>query len=381
VAGCFERLEWPASWQAGDFEDGYQFALLLQEQLMVNISCLGEIVDALRALQSAQCCDFGALAESTGLPVVPQEPDDYEYREDSPPDGAPSWDDWDDNYCVRAQWFVDAIGDVLEKSLSDAAVVGGMSAAILSGALLLSGVGVPVLVLGALVGALASVLAAEAAEDLIEDFDGIRSNLICALIDVNTPADAKVAWDAVVDANVSTELHAYIIKNLASQEDVNRLWDDAGIDTVGYSSSSCAPCYSAICEGDCGVFSDGSCGGPCGIVTSGSLCNEGTVVIQSVAYTSGNCMPHNGFSVRLCGSDLQSNRWFRFTDLGSWSLPPQPCASNTFFYQRNVGGSSEVIRIDGPPIVGQWYCGYFVSLWGSGAWTVEMELGAPCEVD
>jgi hypothetical protein len=332
ITGAFgERLELEASWEEGEYDDALQWVLCM-EAAFVTSDCSLSLTAALEGIAeaiSACCAGGGAVidyAVENGMPFIPDEPEEYEYGEGSPPDGSSTWEDWEDEYCDRIGRYLTALGESLDAFIYNAGVTGGLSLALVTGILVLGGFTLPIAAIIALVSGLLAVIGGAVLDDLRNDWDGIQSDLLCATFDVLTPEDAYTALIAAIEAAEVDGLYKPVYKNLVSQGDINALWDGGKFDVgTEYDCSSCGA------TGSCAIGNvvDGT-------IDSGGF-DQSSVTVSSV-YSAASCGAHYRVFVNIC-SDY-GERTVQVTYLNGWT--PKTCVPlmyNVAFWSRNDEGA------------------------------------------
>lgn len=180
------------------------------------------------------------------------------------PDGSADWDEYDAELCRKAHWFVAAARDLLGELLTASAYtqwsVGGVNTIrelfvlFLGRGALVRYVGevavpvfagaasLPVTVALILLGAVAGLVGLAARGAILDLYDDIAADLICAIYNGKSPAGIKAGWDATIDnATNWFAPQRVLLKGLMYGEMADSL-SNANLAAVGDWVSDCSAC-------------------------------------------------------------------------------------------------------------------------------------------
>jgi hypothetical protein len=215
--------------------------LLTTEVLSLTASlCLEEITDRLDAILAAVkaldiCCTMGQ-----GNPGLDETPADIERGIGDPPVGE-DWSEYDAILCQSLQLQIDLSLDALDAFTDGLGALGAMGLNAL--ALYFTPLLPPVSLLLALLAALSTILEDELYDQWEGELNLYAQDAICAGYNAYTPASAKVAIDAAIDAKVTPSPNKLLHKLLWSQAQVNRIFRG---ELEGYDVYD--PDYCEVCE-------------------------------------------------------------------------------------------------------------------------------------
>lgn len=147
---------------------------------------------------------------------------DYDDPSVQPPSttGANDWQEFDDGLCIKANWVVLAVRDVLEQGMSitgwtagaissvqtlisvlgAAGIVGDTFVGVAVGASALT-MSMPLAIGLAVVASIASLLILASKQAVLDLYDALREELVCAVYNGKSAAGIKKRWDSVINSN------------------------------------------------------------------------------------------------------------------------------------------------------------------------------------
>jgi len=248
-----DRLHWQATYRIdgydfADWDDLEQLGSLIEIQqgdhimLADLLTSLDGILAAIQAINP--CCGPETQITSDVQTTWGDVPDSLiaEY---------PTWTDFQEDYLCRVgNYIVDAfklqVAD-LSTATSTGSITLGVVAAIVG--VLTLGIGwmfifsVSVM-LALLAGALA--LGETALDDLADDLETARDDLVCVFVNATTAANLKIAWDTAID-NMSmgtdaTTVAKYLLQPAMCAAIFNGEIEGETLDLSGYTTASCDDC-------------------------------------------------------------------------------------------------------------------------------------------
>lgn len=235
VGGLFALLEWRASWQPEDYDDGYQIAMLLQGRLAMS-ECESSILEALDAIRVCVCQTASVVDGLAGSPAIPA-PDGWPNYDDGsidlvvvdqgdPPAGFDTWDEWKAHRCQAIQWLVTSCIELVTW-VQEALLLGqSVGWAALMATLLSLGLIVPVV---AVVAVVALLVTRAMAFDWAAQQAWLEAHyldLVCAVVNAADSLEAKANIDDVFSTWDTEDLGPADLARLAfSNWAINRLFD------------------------------------------------------------------------------------------------------------------------------------------------------------
>jgi hypothetical protein len=249
-----DRLHWQATYRIdgydfADWDDLDQLGSLIEIQqgdhimLADLLTSLDGILAAIQAINP--CCGPETQITSeveVGTGDVP----------DSLSDDYPTWPDFQQDYMCRiGNYLIDAfktqVGD-LSTAVSTGSITIGVVAAIVG--VLTLGIGwVFIFSVSVMLVLLAGVLALgeTSLDDLVDDLETYRSDLVCAFVNATSAADLKIRWDAAVGAigltSDATALTKALLQPSMASAIFNGEIDGEALALASYAGADCASCY------------------------------------------------------------------------------------------------------------------------------------------
>lgn len=245
-----ERADWEATYRVPDFDyeahrDEIQDIVDATEVgLMTNCDdIIGDIV-------SQVTNNLTTIINNNSTTIINQEGaccylENQPVFDPPPTDGIPTGEERDE-ICRSAQLAHDNGASFLDDTLTLGQAGTALSAGVVAAILGLYVLTIPFTLLLAVIGLILTAVTNLSVQQVKDDWDAIKKDIVCAIFSSPTAAFAKSEVDAVIDGASILGLSKELFKALYNQGQVNKIFNGEVGSTVGYLASYCDDCASDI---------------------------------------------------------------------------------------------------------------------------------------